>query len=561
MTAGTISFFTGEDPLRASKLNAAFAERLLLAGDTMAGPLILSRPPVLPFEAATKAYIDNLLTVKLLLTVSDTPPGSVVPNTLWWHSAECQLYIYYDDGTSQQWVPASTLSALNSYAPLNSPVFTGDARAVTPAPGDNDTSIATTAFVQAAIVASGSVSPSNAIPTINGTAAAGTSALYTRGDHVHPTDTSRAAASALASYLPLSGGTVSGGTAFTTGIILASPSNINVGGGSPGQVLTAGSVGNQIVWGAAGTPNNVGRNLVHNPLFNVAQRGVGPFTTNISYTADRWQLFLASDTASIVFPAASDTSRTAIGDEAATFVLSNTFTGNAAAGAFNVIQQKIEGVRRLAGKTVTVSFYAWANVGLKLGVNVEQSFGSGGSPSADVQLAGQAININATWARYTATFVLPSINGKSLGSNNDDRTAVNFWCSSGATNATRAGGIGVQSGNVQLWGVQLEMGSVATPLEKPDPQQDVGKCQRFYCTFIGALFPCGSVAGPAYSTTISWPVTMRATPSVVISGASYGGANSVALGSANTTGFYLSAISTGGAGTFAACNVNASADL
>jgi len=38
-------------------------------------------------------------------------------------------------------------------APLANPVFTGDARAPTPSAGDNDTSIATTAFVGAAIVA------------------------------------------------------------------------------------------------------------------------------------------------------------------------------------------------------------------------------------------------------------------------------------------------------------------------------------------------------------------------------------------------------------------------
>lgn len=38
---------------------------------------------------------------------------------------------------------------LSAYAPLASPVFTGDARAVTPATADNDTSIATTAFVKA----------------------------------------------------------------------------------------------------------------------------------------------------------------------------------------------------------------------------------------------------------------------------------------------------------------------------------------------------------------------------------------------------------------------------
>jgi hypothetical protein len=40
---------------------------------------------------------------------------------------------------------------LSAYAPLSSPLFTGDARAVTPTFGDNDTSIATTAFVQAAL--------------------------------------------------------------------------------------------------------------------------------------------------------------------------------------------------------------------------------------------------------------------------------------------------------------------------------------------------------------------------------------------------------------------------
>ena len=41
---------------------------------------------------------------------------------------------------------------LSAYAPLASPVFTGDARAVTPTFGDDDTSIATTAFVQAGLL-------------------------------------------------------------------------------------------------------------------------------------------------------------------------------------------------------------------------------------------------------------------------------------------------------------------------------------------------------------------------------------------------------------------------
>lgn len=52
---------------------------------------------------------------------------------------------------------------LAAKAPIASPTFTGDPKSVTPAPGDNDTSIATSAFVKAAIDAAlatiGSVPP------------------------------------------------------------------------------------------------------------------------------------------------------------------------------------------------------------------------------------------------------------------------------------------------------------------------------------------------------------------------------------------------------------------
>lgn len=48
---------------------------------------------------------------------------------------------------------ATMTSALALKAPLASPVFTGNPTGPTPAPGDNDTSLATTAFVQAALAA------------------------------------------------------------------------------------------------------------------------------------------------------------------------------------------------------------------------------------------------------------------------------------------------------------------------------------------------------------------------------------------------------------------------
>ena len=73
-----------------------------------------------------------------------------------------------------------------------------------------------------------------------------------------------------------------------------------------------------------------------------------------AYTLDRWTLTLATDTANISQGTFADAGRAAIGDEAAVSNLANTFTGNAAAGAYNSMSQWIEGVRRLGGKTVTV---------------------------------------------------------------------------------------------------------------------------------------------------------------------------------------------------------------
>lgn len=70
-------------------------------------------------------------------------------------------------------------------ATLASPTFTGTPAAPTAAVDTNTTQIATTAMVlgQAA----------SATPLIDGTAAVGTSTRYARGDHKHPTDTTRQA--------------------------------------------------------------------------------------------------------------------------------------------------------------------------------------------------------------------------------------------------------------------------------------------------------------------------------------------------------------------------------
>lgn len=70
------------------------------------------------------------------------------------------------DNTSDMDKPVSSavMSALATKVPVNSPAFSGNPTAPTPAAADNDTTLATTAFVQAAITAAiAAAAPSNAI--------------------------------------------------------------------------------------------------------------------------------------------------------------------------------------------------------------------------------------------------------------------------------------------------------------------------------------------------------------------------------------------------------------
>lgn len=96
------------------------------------------------------------------------------------------------DGTLWKKEPNGTETQVDNegFAPLDSPVFIGDPRAPTPPTTDNDTSIATTAFVKASI---GTDRPfSSANPNMDSVANPGSATSVSRGDHTHPSDSSKA---------------------------------------------------------------------------------------------------------------------------------------------------------------------------------------------------------------------------------------------------------------------------------------------------------------------------------------------------------------------------------
>ena len=64
--------------------------------------VLLGNEASAPMHAATKGYVDGSPS----LYVSDTPPAGVLAGSLWWDSDRGTLFVYYNDGSSTQWVQA-----------------------------------------------------------------------------------------------------------------------------------------------------------------------------------------------------------------------------------------------------------------------------------------------------------------------------------------------------------------------------------------------------------------------------------------------------------------------
>lgn len=276
------------------------------------------------------------------------------------------------------------------------------------------------------------------------------------------------------------------------------------------------------------TYNNVGRNKLHNSQFGIWQRGYGPFVAaSGNYTADRWQVIRLLDTMTITKMDANDTDRAEIASQSPHFYLQADVVGDPDGSAYSMLRQQVEDVRRLAGRTVTLSFWAKASSVLSVGINMMQYFGTGGAPSANVMALnpGIKVDLTTTWARYTATMFIPSVAGKTLGSNFDTGTYLDIFTSAGAASEFQTGHLPVQSGSFMLWGMQLELGNVATPFEERDNFQALGDCMRFFQQHVAWVPAVGS--DYAY---IPWPVSMHRSPTITGGGAGFATLNTSIFG-------------------------------
>jgi hypothetical protein len=265
---------------------------------------------------------------------------------------------------------------------------------------------------------------------------------------------------------------------------------------SPAIVLASDGTATAQLSSLNGGPLSGARNRIINGDMRIAQRGTTS-TSNGYVSLDRW--YVNQSGGSTTFSQETF----AAGDEIqgistyAKLVVSSS-------SDYTSIYQRVEDVRSLSG-TVTLSFWAKGtapNAGLK--IFGTQNFGSGGS--ADVDLSAQGVSLTTTWTQYSVNIALPSIAGKTIGTSNflqinigqHSNTSTSAW-------------------ELNITGVQLEAGSVATPFERRSYGQELALCQRYYEKSDNiAIWSGRVVSGSTYARImVYYKVTKRATPSTI----------------------------------------------
>jgi hypothetical protein len=253
------------------------------------------------------------------------------------------------------------------------------------------------------------------------------------------------------------------------------------------------------------------RNHLANGGFDVWQRGtsIAGLNNATSYAADRWAIFRSSAanyTLSRVAVVPSELTgfnycaryqRTAGDTSSQPLYLARTFE------SISVIP--------LAGKTVTYSFYArkganYSTAGNNLFTQIE--FGNGTDLPFLTQPTSSSITsmtsaLTASWQRFQTTLTVPTT-----------ATAARIYS---YTSPTGTAGV---NDYFEVTGVQLEIGSVATPFEQRPIQTELALCQRYYWRHTGfssgPYFGGGTAdASSGIYITVQHPVPMRVPPTSI----------------------------------------------
>jgi hypothetical protein len=299
------------------------------------------------------------------------------------------------------------------------------------------------------------------------------------------------------------------------------------------------------------------RNAIINGNFDIWQRGTS-FTGN-EYGADRW-VHGRVGTTHTASRQAFTLGQTAVPGEP-TYFCRTVVSTVAGAGNYAFLVQKIEDVRTFAGQQVTASFWAKVDATKNISVELEQDFGTGGSPSANITTIGTTkVPIGTSWQKVTVTATVPSISGKTLGTDNNSFLQLNIWFDAGSTFNSRTNTLGQQSGTFEIAEVQLEPGLVATPLEQRPIGTELALCQRYFEVGTSSWFGYAA-GGTGIGAHVSYAATKRAVPTVATTAFSYTNASGSVVDNNTIYGFIPYGVTTALGGVIIYNNWTASAEL
>jgi len=242
------------------------------------------------------------------------------------------------------------------------------------------------------------------------------------------------------------------------------------------------------------------KNLIINGGFDVWQRGTS-FSSD-GYTADRWTAALSGGTATSSRQLFTN-GQTDVPGNPTYYLNTNCTSGN---NNCSIATQHIEDVRIGAGQSVTVSFWAKGTNpgGGHFNWQLWQRFGTGGSST--VNDGDTTLTVTSTWTRYTHTFNLGSMSGKTIGTSSFLDLMIR----------QPAGDTSAAAWSVDIANVQLELGSTATDFEHRSYGEELALCQRYYQTCAGKMTTgFGGSYGYSRASFLFYTV-MRASPTLSI---------------------------------------------
>jgi len=243
------------------------------------------------------------------------------------------------------------------------------------------------------------------------------------------------------------------------------------------------------------------RNLIINGAMQVWQRGTS--ASSYGYAADRW--YLNGSGATVTMTQQSF----AVEQEDVPFnpkyyLNLNVTTGNNNCG----IHYKHEGTHEFDNKTLTLSFYAKSSNARELTIQF-QTVADSGTEIVNHTVTSSTFTPTSSWQRYTFQLTAADMSGVRTYAGNDYTVIV---ISQGSDTSTSAW-------QLDITGVQLEVGSVATPFEHRSYGEELALCQRYYQTYSDQdlhffCFNTTSNSTGTYYASRLHPVVMRSSPSV-----------------------------------------------